>query len=126
MPLLSFALLRGRCRRCRAGIAPFHWHVEIAAVLVPLSAIAAGLEGGALWAASGAGWTLLALAWIDAEWMILPDVLTLPLLAAGLAAVWWLDVEAVTEHALAAGLGWLALWAVAAGYRRVRGRDGLG
>lgn len=126
VPVLSFAVLRGRCRRCGTGIAPFHWHVEIAAVLVPLSALAAGLEGAALWAASGAGWTLLALAWIDAEWMILPDVLTLPLLAAGLAAVWWFDVEALSDHALAAGLGWLALWAVAAGYRRLRGRDGLG
>ena len=126
VPLLSYAALRGRCRRCGAGIAPFHWQVEVAAVLVPLSAIAAGLGGDVLWAASGAGWVLLALAWIDAEWMILPDVLTLPLLLAGLVVAWWFDAEALADHALAAGFGWLALWTVATVYRRVRGRDGLG
>ena len=126
VPLLSYAALRGRCRRCGVGIAPFHWHVEAAAALVPLSAMAAGLQGDVLWAVSGAGWVLLALAWIDAEWMILPDVLTLPLVLAGLTAVWWFAAEELADHAAAAGLGWLALWAVAAVYRRVRQRDGLG
>lgn len=126
VPLLSYTVLRGHCRRCGAGIAPFHWHVEVASLLVPLSAIAAGLDGDALWAVSGAGWVLLALAWIDAEWMVLPDVLTLPLLLAGLVAAWWFDAQALADHALAAGFGWLALWVVAAVYRRVRARDGLG
>lgn len=126
VPLLSYAVARGRCRRCGAGIAPFHWHIEVAAVLVPLSGIAAGIGGDALWVVSGAGWVLLALSWIDAEWMLLPDVLTLPLLLAGLTAVWWFDADAVADHAIAAGLGWLALWGVAAAYRRLRGWDGLG
>ena len=126
VPLLSYVALRGRCRRCATRIAPFHWHIEIAAVLVPASALACGIGGDALWAVSGAGWTLLALAWIDAEWMLLPDVLTLPLLLTGLAATWWFDAGDVSEHAVAAGLGWFALWAVAAIYRRLRGREGLG
>lgn len=126
VPLWSYAALRGRCRRCGGAIAPFHWRVEAAAVLVPLSAMAAGLQGDVLWAVSGAGWVLLGLAWIDAEWMILPDVLTLPLLLTGLAAVWWFDGEELADRAAAAGLGWLALWVVATVYRRVRGRDGLG
>lgn len=126
VPLASYAMLRGRCRRCRTPIAPFHWHIEVAALAVPLSALACGIEGDALWAVSGAGWVLLALAWIDAEWMLLPDALTLPLLLAGLAATWWFDADAVPDHAAAAGLGWFALWAIAAVYRRLRAREGLG
>ena len=126
VPVVSFALLRGRCRRCRAAVAAFHWHIELISVLVPLSALVAGLDGATLWLASGAGWVLLALAWIDAEWMLLPDVLTLPLLLAGLAATGWLDPDSLAEHAVAAGLGWAALWALAAFYRCLRGRDGLG
>lgn len=125
VPLLSFLVLRGRCRHCGAPIASFHWHVELAAVGVPLSALAAGLDGHVLWAACGAGWVLLALAWIDSDWMLLPDALTLPLLLAGLGATWWLEGD-VADHAVAAGLGWAALWLVAAAYRRFRGRDGLG
>ncbi len=126
LPLLSFAALRGRCRRCGAAIAPFHWQVELAAVLLPLSAAAAGVVDEAAWAVCGAGWALLALAWIDAEWMLLPDALTLPLLLAGLAVTGWLDPAALPERAAAAGLGWAGLAAVSWVYRRVRGRDGLG
>lgn len=126
VPVLSYVALRGRCRRCGAPIAPFHWRVELAALLVPVSAAAAGVVDEAAWAVCGAGWTLLALAWIDADWMLLPDVLTLPLLLAGLAATWWLDPGALPERAVAAGLGWAGLWAVGAAYRQFRGRDGLG
>ncbi len=126
VPLLSFAVLRGRCRGCKAAIAPFHWQVELAALLVPASALIAGLTGPPLWAACGAGWALLALGWIDCNTMTLPDALTLPLIPAGLLATWWLDAEALTEHALAAALGYTALRGVALLYRRLRGRDGMG
>ena len=126
VPLFSYVALRGRCRRCGAGIAAFHWQIELAAAMIPASAIAVGVSGDELWAACAAGWILLALAWIDAEWMLLPDVLTLPLLLAGLAATWWVEAAALADHALAAGGGWLLLWAVATIYRRLRGRDGLG
>ena len=126
VPLLSYAMLRGRCRSCVAPIAPFHWQIELAALLVPGSALLAGVSGPVLWATSGAGWALLAVAWIDASTMTLPDALTLPLIPAGLLATWWLAPEALTDHALAAALGYTALRAVALAYRWVRGRDGMG
>ncbi len=126
LPLLSYAVLRGVCRRCAAPIHPFHWRVELAALAVPVSALAAGWAGPALWAACGLGWTLLALAWIDCNGMILPDGLTLPLIPAGLLATWWLDPGGLPDHALAAALGYTAFRAIALLYRRLRGRDGLG
>jgi leader peptidase (prepilin peptidase)/N-methyltransferase len=126
LPLLSFAALRGHCRRCAAPIAAFHWQVEAASVLVPASAELAGLQGPYLWAACFAGWSLLALAWIDAQTMLLPDVLTLPLIPAGLFATAWLDPGQVADHAIAAVLGFLALRGIDLVYRRLRGREGLG
>jgi leader peptidase (prepilin peptidase)/N-methyltransferase len=126
VPLLSYLAQRGRCRHCGARIAPFHFAIELAAVAVALSAVGCGESGAYLWAGCGLGWTLLALAWIDAAHLALPDVLTLPLLLAGLLATGLLAPEALGEHALGAGLGWLALWAVAAGYRLARRREGLG
>ena len=125
-PLLSYAALRGRCRRCGGAIDPFHWQVEVAAILVALSAVVAGLNGPFLWVACGAGWSLLALAWIDAETMLLPDALTLPLIPAGLLATAWLDGEQLLDHALAAAFGFASLRGIGALYRRLRGRDGLG
>lgn len=124
VPLLSFAVLRGRCRGCGAAIGWFHPAVEGAAVMVAISATAAGCAGWQLWAGCTLGWTLLALAWIDWRHLLLPDILTLPLLLAGLAASWW---QGTAISAMAgAVLGWLALWGTAALYRRLRGAEGLG
>ena len=126
VPLASYLALHGRCRQCGARISPFHPVIELAALAVALSAVLFDAETGRIWAGCALGWTLLALAWIDAEHLSLPDVLTLPLVVAGLLATWLLDPAMLADHALGAAAGWLALWAVAAGYRRARGREGLG
>jgi leader peptidase (prepilin peptidase)/N-methyltransferase len=72
------------------------------------------------------GWTLLALAWIDALTMRLPDFLTLPLILAGLAECLWLDPEDLTDRALGAALGYTIFRLLAWTYRKLRHRDGLG
>jgi leader peptidase (prepilin peptidase)/N-methyltransferase len=126
VPLASFAVLRGRCRVCRAPIARFHPAVELAALAVAASAVLAGARGAALWAGCGLGWTLLALAWIDWEHMRLPDMLTLPLIVAGLLVTVLLDPEDTTGHAAAAAAGYLAFRLLAALYQRLRRREGLG
>jgi leader peptidase (prepilin peptidase)/N-methyltransferase len=129
VPLLSFATSRGRCRHCGAAIAAFHVWVELAALAVAGSAVAAAWPfpgGPILWVGCALGWVLLALGWIDARSLRLPDVLTLPLVAAGLAQTFWLDPADLTDHALAAALGYTAFFLLNAAYRRLRGRDGLG
>lgn len=126
VPLVSYLALRGRCRHCGAPIPAFHLGIELAAIAVALSAVVSGDDGACLWAGCVLGWTLLTLAWIDAEHLSLPDALTLPLVLAGLLATWLLAPAAIPDHALGAAVGWLALWAVAAGYRLARGREGLG
>lgn len=126
VPIASYLLLRGRCRRCRAPIAAMHLGIELAAVGVALWAALTQADPARLWLTCGLGWTLLALAWIDAEHLRLPDALTLPLLLAGLGATLVLDPGAAPEHAAAAALGYLMLRGLALAYRRLRGREGLG
>jgi leader peptidase (prepilin peptidase)/N-methyltransferase len=126
MPLLSHVVLRGRCRSCSGRIAPRHWHVELAAVAIVVSALSAGTVPGRLWLDCALGWTLLCLAWIDWDSMTLPNVLTLPLIGAGLLATFGFDRELLTNHAVAAALGYTAFQGLAIVYRRLRGRDGLG
>lgn len=72
------------------------------------------------------GWQLVLIAVLDAEHFILPDPLTLPLLATGLAAAAVLDRTDVVSAAIGAVAGFSALWLLALAYRRLRGRDGLG
>lgn len=126
VPVVSFVVLRGRCRTCRAPIGVFHLAVELAALAVALWAALTLTEPAWIWASCVLGWVLLVLGWIDVEHMMLPDVLTLPLLLAGLGATLLLDAPDVADHALGAVLGYVAFRAVAAGYRAWRGRDGLG
>ena len=72
------------------------------------------------------GWPLIALAAIDIRIYRLPDALTLPLLATGLASTALLAPERLTDHLIGAAAGYAALAGVAWVYRRARGREGLG
>ncbi len=129
VPVLSFIALRGRCRRCGAAIARRHLAVELAAVVLAALAIAdAGARGDTIgiWGSCVFGWTLLALAWIDIDWLTLPDVLTLPLLLAGLGWGWMEDPDTLVQRALGAALGYTLFRAISLGYRALRGREGLG
>jgi leader peptidase (prepilin peptidase)/N-methyltransferase len=125
IPIVSYLAMRGRCRHCGAPIGRFHLMIELAALAVALWAITID-DGARLWADCVLGWTLLALAWIDARHMILPDVLTLPLVLAGLGFAWTLEPDRIVDHAAGAAIGWLLFWAVSRLYRLFRGCDGLG
>src|SRR5262249_34276868 len=84
VPIASWFASRGRCRYCGAPITPLYPALELGALTLALWA-ATIAEGWVLWASCALGWCLLALAVIDARDGILPDVLTLPLIPAGLA-----------------------------------------
>jgi leader peptidase (prepilin peptidase)/N-methyltransferase len=123
---VSYLRQRGRCAGCGAPIQPEHLHIELAALAVAALSALLVLPGPMLWLTCTLGWWLLALAWIDAQSFRLPDVLTLPLLAAGLAEAAWLEPEALLSRAIAAAVAYSTLWLLAFGYRRLRGREGLG
>ncbi len=125
VPILSFLARRGRCRYCGAAIAPMHLAIELAALAVAVVVVCVA-GGDAVWAGCVLGWSLLALAWIDAETLLLPDALTLPLIVAGLLAAWWLEPWTLTDRAAGAIAGYAAFRLIEIGYRRWRGRDGLG
>jgi leader peptidase (prepilin peptidase)/N-methyltransferase len=126
LPLVSYALQRGRCRYCHHPIGWFHPVIELAALCVAAWAALACETPHETWIACTLGWTLLALGWIDAEWFLLPDVLTLPLLLAGLGVTILTVPDDMLWHALGAACGYLGLRGVALLYRALRGRDGLG
>ncbi|WP_428395728.1 prepilin peptidase [Lichenicoccus sp.] len=127
VPLLSFALLRGRCAGCGGAIGWFHPAIELAAVAVTvLVIVAVGTQPAVLLAGCVLGWVCLALALIDWRHQRLPDALTLPLLLLGLLVTAWLQSRHLFDHALACVLGWLAFRAIALLYRRLRGIEGLG
>jgi leader peptidase (prepilin peptidase) / N-methyltransferase len=126
LPVLSWFVLGGRCRSCRARISPRYPLVELASgALLPLAVWRFGLSSAGVEAAVLV-LLLLPLGLIDVEHHLLPDRLTLPGVATGL--VWsfagglvdWRD--AVAGSLVGAGL----LYAVIVLYRAIRGVEGMG
>ncbi len=125
VPIASWLVQAGRCRGCKAPVSVFYPLMEIATAALALWAgFVAG--GAALIFSCALGWILLTLALIDVRVFRLPDVLTLPLTALGLAAGWILDREHFFAHVLGAAAGFAAFALLALVYRQVRGRSGLG
>jgi len=126
VPLLSFALLRGRCRYCGADIGWFHPGIELAALTVAVAVYGADAGGGPILVDAALGWALLCAAWIDAETFRLPDLITLPLILAGLLVTQLYTPTALYDHAAAAALGYLGFRLLDTAYFALRRRHGLG
>lgn len=125
VPLFSWLVLKGRCGHCGARLGTFYPLIELAALGVAAWAILA-VPAALVWPTAALGWILLALAVIDAQHFILPDVLTLPLIPAGLAVAWWLAPDQLLHHAIGAAVGFLGFAGLAWAYEKLRGREGLG
>jgi leader peptidase (prepilin peptidase) / N-methyltransferase len=127
IPLVSYALLRGKCSACKTSISLRYPAIEL---LTALLFAACGLHFGAqptvlLWCGLVA--TLVALAFIDLDTSFLPDDLTLPLMWAGIvsAALGWIPVPLAASVGGAVA-GYLSLWFVFHAYRLIRGKEGMG
>ncbi len=128
IPIVSWLLLRGRCSACKAPISARYPLVEAAtALLFAVIGWRFGAQAAtALWCAFAA--VLLALALIDWDTTVLPDLLTLPLLWAGLLLAAHGSLPGVTTLNSIAGaaLGYLSLWAVFWLFKLTTGKEGMG
>lgn len=125
VPVMSFLVARGRCRRCGAAIDGRHLAIELAAAVMGVAAALAHPLPLALVTAL-LGWWLLLVAALDVEHQWLPDRLTLPLIPLGLAAAWAGLGPPLPDRLIGAAAGWAVLAAIGALYRAARGRVGLG
>jgi leader peptidase (prepilin peptidase) / N-methyltransferase len=123
VPLATWLVRRGRCACGQVALGVFYPGIELAALAVALSAVVV-TSGWLLWASLALGWTLLALAAIDLRHFVLPDLLTLPLIPAGLAVAWLGDPAGLPDHAIGAAAGFAAFALTGWLYQRLRGRAG--
>ncbi len=125
VPLVSFLALRGRCRRCGAAIEKRYPLIEAASALIGFASGLAFSDSQAI-AASLLGWWLLLLGLLDFEHYWLPNRLTYPLIILGLLATAWFEPPLLLHNMIGAGAGFAAFALIAIGYRKLRGRHGLG
>ena len=125
VPVLSYAVLRGRCRTCRAHISLRYPIVEIvtaAAFLAQYVAIGLSPLLPVRLAFTAA---LIALFAIDLEHQLLPNAITVPGIVAGLAASVFLP-PGVLMSVAGIALGGGVLWLLIEIWWRVRGIEAMG
>ena len=125
IPVVSYLWLRGKCRGCGAPI-------SVRYPIVELVTMGVFLLHYAIW-----GWdpilvprlvfacALIVLFAIDLEHHLLPNVITLPGIVAGLLCS-LLFPPGIVEAVLGVLLGGGVLWAIGEGYYRVTGQEGMG
>jgi leader peptidase (prepilin peptidase)/N-methyltransferase len=126
IPVISYLLLRGKCKGCGAHISARYPIVEAVSGL--LSAFVTWHFGFGL-AASAAlvfVWALLALTFIDFDTQLLPDDITLPLLWLGLLFNLSHAFVDLSSAVLGAVAGYLILWSVYWLFKVATGKEGMG
>lgn len=126
IPLLSYALLKGRCSACGQRIALRYPLVEaVSGLLAGYTAWHFGPGTQAL-SAVVLVWALVALTAIDLETQLLPDRITQPLTWAGLLVNWQGVYVPLADALLGAVAGYLSLWLVYHAFRLATGKEGMG
>jgi leader peptidase (prepilin peptidase)/N-methyltransferase len=150
LPVVSWLILRGKCRACKQPISPRYLLIEL---LIGFLFLACYLHFGLTLAAlkcAVLGYLLLGLIFTDAETKLLPDAMTLPGLALGIlfslvvpvndlasrimpgmvstamrGEISW-RIWSLSDSLLGAAIGASFLYGAAAIYLRARGVEGMG
>lgn len=126
IPLVSYALSRGRCARCHASISLRYPVVEV---------LTGFISGFIAWRFSYSfevlpalifAWAMIALAFIDMETQLLPNEITLPLLWAGLLVNLNGSFTDIRSAVIGAAAGYFVLWLVYMCFKLITGREGMG
>lgn len=126
IPVISFLLLRGKCRGCSAAISVRYPVVEaISGILCGFAAWHFGFGLTAV-AAIFLIWALLALTAIDFDTQLLPDSITQPLIWAGLLFNLYGTFTNLHDALLGAIFGYLALWSVYWLFKLITKKEGMG
>lgn len=150
IPVFSWLLLGGRCRQCKAAITPRYLFVELLTAALFLACYAHFGYTLATLKYCVFGFLLLGLIFADAETHLLPDKMTLPGLAAGLAfsllvpvndlasqllpgmvnlpvsSDWTAHLLSFADSLLGAVVGASFIYGAGAAYLRARGVEGMG
>jgi leader peptidase (prepilin peptidase)/N-methyltransferase len=125
IPVLSYLVLRGRCRSCKEKISIRYPLVETLSALIALAmlyrfGLTASFAIYYAWAC-----VLLVITFIDLDFQIIPDRLSLGGICAGLVLVPWLPVS-YPQALIGLGLGAGLLIAVIYGYYFLTRKEGMG
>lgn len=126
IPVISYLIMGGKCRGCQQSISIYYPVVEL---LTALLATGVFYHFGA----TSQGilaifflFALIALTGIDFKTQLLPDLITLPLMWAGIILSFWEVFIPLKLAVLGAIVGYLSLWSVAMLFKVLFKKEGMG
>lgn len=125
VPVISWLALGGRCAFCRCGISARYPLVELTTAVLYVTIVWVTPPGWMLASRLVLATALVVLFMIDLEHQILPNVITLPGIAAGFLFS-LVSPPGVLDSLLGIVLGGGVLYAIAAAYYWLRGEEGMG
>jgi leader peptidase (prepilin peptidase)/N-methyltransferase len=135
IPLLSYVLLRGRCRSCRVRISPRYFVVELLMALLSLAFYSGFGLSYSFFVSFVFTAALIVISFIDLDVRIVPDVISLPGIILGLAFsiigyFFYYDQLDVIPTPISSIIGIIAgggfLLATAWAYEKFTGVEGMG
>ena len=126
IPIISYLVLRGRCKQCKKHISLRYPFVE--AVTALMSGLVAWHFGFSLLALAALifVWALIVLAVIDLDTQLLPDDITLPLLWLGILINLNNGFTDIHGAVIGAVVGYLSLWSTYWCFKLITGKEGMG
>lgn len=127
MPLLSWLLLRGKCKSCKQPISLRYPLVELITGVMSALVVWQIPDAVPLAFALVFTWGIIALIFIDADCQLLPDRIVLPLMWLGIFAAWYhAQFVNLETSVLGAMVGYLLLWSVYWIFKLITGKEGMG
>ncbi|MFC1748191.1 prepilin peptidase [Pseudomonadota bacterium] len=126
IPVLSYLFLKGKCAGCDAKISARYPLIE--AFSAGISAFIAW-HFGMGWEAAAAlvlTWSLIPLTMIDIDRQLLPDIITLPFLWAGLTVSLFGLFSDINSAVIGALAGYLTLWSIYWAFKLITNKEGMG
>ncbi len=126
IPVLSYLLLRGRCRSCKAYISPRYVVVEVLTAVLFVLLFERGFEPRALAVHLALVSSLVVVSFIDIDHLIIPDAITLPSILVAPALAIFVQHISLASSAIGIAVGGGSLWLIGWLYERARKREGMG
>jgi len=132
IPIASYIILRGRCRHCHQPISMLYPFIELMTGLLSVAVfVNCYPDYGQYVALFLFVSALIVISFIDLSHQIIPDVISIPGIIAGLLAAIILNISsrymiAWYDSILGIIIGGGILYAVAVGYKMLTGKDGMG
>jgi leader peptidase (prepilin peptidase)/N-methyltransferase len=126
IPIISYLLLRGKCRHCKGHISFRYPVVEVLSSLLSLALLVKyGLTLQSLLFLLFSA-ALVIITFIDLDYQIIPDSISIPGIFFGIGASFFIPMMSWLESLFGILIGGSFLLLVATGYKWLTGREGMG